>query len=352
MASKKLFITGATGYIGGSVLEAIVHKYPSLQISALLRSVSPEFKERYPTVQVVNGTFDDGDIIAHAAENADIVIHTGDIDHPGCAAAILTGLSKKTTPSYLIHLTGTGCISDRLTNTWDGKSNPKIWSDITDIDTINSLPDTALHHAIDRSIMDASNELLKTVCICPPDIYGQARGVGGRESFLVPQFVDVVMKTKEPFYVGEGANWRAVTHLDDVVALFMLVLECMMKGGGGLSFGKEKTPNSKISLTPNTNQSQGFYFAVADEIKWKDAAEALCKLGIEQGWLPPNTKTISYDEQRVSTVLQPAWLGLYLFGSNSRADSARARQLGWRPRGPDFWTMLPEDVRAAVARRG
>ncbi|KAK2783720.1 hypothetical protein FQN53_008986 [Emmonsiellopsis sp. PD_33] len=334
MASKKLFITGATGYIGGSVLEAIVHKYPSLQISALLRSVSPEFKERYPTVQVVNGTFDNGDVIAQAAENADIVIHTGDIDHPGCAASILTGLSKKTTPSYLIHLTGTGCVSDRLTNAWDGKSNPKIWSDITDIDTIYSLPDTALHHAIDRSIMDASNDLLKTVCICPPDIYGQARGVGGRESFMVPQFVDVVMKTKEPFYVGEGANWRAVTHLDDVVSLFMLILERMLKGGGGLSFGKE-----------------GFYFAVADEIKWKDAAEALCKLGIEQGWLPPNTKTISYDEQRFSTVYQPAWLGLYLFASNSRADSARARQLGWRPQGPDFWTVLSEDARAAVARR-
>jgi hypothetical protein len=39
---------------------------------------------------------------------------------------------------------------------------------------------------------------------------------------------------------------------------------------------------------------------------------------------------------------------LYLWGSNSRAESARARELGWNPKGPSFWESLEEDVAIAV----
>jgi hypothetical protein len=45
---------------------------------------------------------------------------------------------------------------------------------------------------------------------------------------------------------------------------------------------------------------------------------------------------------------QPA-LALYLWGSNSRAESVRARRLGWKPHEPSFWEAL-EDVSVAVAK--
>lgn len=38
---------------------------------------------------------------------------------------------------------------------------------------------------------------------------------------------------------------------------------------------------------------------------------------------------------------------LYLWGSNSRAESARAKKLGWKPHGPSFWEALAEDCRIA-----
>lgn len=65
--------TGATGYIGGSVLEAII-KYTGLHITALLRSPSSEFKSRYPQVNIVVGDFDAFDMIETASSEADIVI--------------------------------------------------------------------------------------------------------------------------------------------------------------------------------------------------------------------------------------------------------------------------------------
>jgi hypothetical protein len=41
-------------------------------------------------------------------------------------------------------------------------------------------------------------------------------------------------------------------------------------------------------------------------------------------------------------------LALYLWGSNSRAESARAKNLGWDPHGPSFWEALAGDVNVAV----
>ncbi len=74
MSPSKLFITGGTGYIGGSVLKGIIKTYPDLEITALLRSPTEEFAERYPTVKVVRGSFDDFEIVEKAAEDADVIV--------------------------------------------------------------------------------------------------------------------------------------------------------------------------------------------------------------------------------------------------------------------------------------
>ena len=168
-----------------------------------------------------------------------VIADTGDIDHPGCAAAVLSGLQKKTIPSFLIHLTGTGCISDEAGQTWEGEHNPHVWDDVREIKEIYGLPDSAKHHAIDKDIMGASNELLRTACICPPDIYGQNTGMGNRATFLVPEYVKVAMEKKEAFYLGKGENMRAVTHIDDVVDLFVILVGEAIQGGGSAQWGKE-----------------------------------------------------------------------------------------------------------------
>lgn len=66
--------TGATGYIGGSILTQIINQFPDLEIIALLRSVPAEFTGRYPKVKTIKGDFDSFDVIKTAAHAADIVI--------------------------------------------------------------------------------------------------------------------------------------------------------------------------------------------------------------------------------------------------------------------------------------
>jgi nucleoside-diphosphate-sugar epimerase len=248
--------TGATGYIGGSVLNKLLERQPQLHITALLRSPSSAFSAKYSSVKVIKGSFDDFDVIEKAAYESDIVIRkfrcciptegiltraldTGDIDHPGCAKALLSGLGKRLEESFLIHLTGTGCISDEREQTWEGKYNPHVWDDVKEIDEIYDLPDSAQHHVIDKWIMDASNDKVKTVIICPPDIYGQSSTIGNRATFLVPDYVKAVVTHKEAFYLGAGENIRAITHIDDVVDLFLLILEKYLESGEDLDFGRQ-----------------------------------------------------------------------------------------------------------------
>ena len=86
--------------------------------------------------------------------------------------------------------------------------------------------------------MDASDDKLKTCIICPPDIYGQNTGLGNRATFLVPEYIKVLLKDKEAFYLGKGENIRAVTHIDDVVSLFLLLLGKAIEGGGNAQWGR------------------------------------------------------------------------------------------------------------------
>lgn len=169
----------------------------------------------------------------------------------------MSGCAKNKNPSFLIHLTGTGCISDEREQTWEGKYNPHVWNDIDEINEIYDLPPSAQHHVIDQNMMDASNDKLKTAIICPPDIYGQNTGIGNRATFLVPEYVKVLLKRKEAFYLGAGENIRAVTHINDVVDLFMILIGEAMKGGGKAQWGREVCAWSILSWVSSNIHFQG-----------------------------------------------------------------------------------------------
>jgi len=110
-----------------------------------------------------------------------------------------------------------------------------------------------MHHVIDQNIMDASNDKLKTATICPPDIYGQNTGLGDRDTALVPYYINALLKEKEAFYLGAGENIRAITHINDVVSLFILLLGKAIEGGGNAQWGREVYNLGNKPFTTNTN---------------------------------------------------------------------------------------------------
>ena len=77
----KIFCTGASGYIGGSVaahLAAAGH-----QVTGLVRSADKADAVRAFGIAPVMGTLDDGEILAQAAQAADVVVNAASADHKG-----------------------------------------------------------------------------------------------------------------------------------------------------------------------------------------------------------------------------------------------------------------------------
>lgn len=149
---------------------------------------------------------------------------------------------RRQEPSFLIHLGGTGVVADWRDPTYTGKLNPKIWSDVDDIEAINSLPDKALHRNVDKIIQQAGvqhAEKLKTAIICPPDIYGPGRGLARNQSVYVPVFIEESKKEGAVFYGGEGTNTRSWVHIEDLMTVYLKLVEAAVSGGGGADWGKE-----------------------------------------------------------------------------------------------------------------
>lgn len=74
--AANIFITGATGYIGGDILHHLYSQQLDVSYTLLIRSEERATKilEKYPTVRVIIGSLDDSDILVREASHADIVI--------------------------------------------------------------------------------------------------------------------------------------------------------------------------------------------------------------------------------------------------------------------------------------
>lgn len=73
--TTKVFVTGATGYIGGDALFHFYHEYPDLDLALLVRSEgkAKTVQAKYPKARIVLGSLEDSDIIRREAAWADIV---------------------------------------------------------------------------------------------------------------------------------------------------------------------------------------------------------------------------------------------------------------------------------------
>jgi NAD(P)-dependent dehydrogenase (short-subunit alcohol dehydrogenase family) len=104
----KILVTGANGYIGGSVASALIadgHK-----VRGLVRS-----KEKADTVAAhgidpVVVSLGDADLLQAEARAADAVINAASSDHRGAVEALISGLSGSGKP--LLHSSGSSIVAD------------------------------------------------------------------------------------------------------------------------------------------------------------------------------------------------------------------------------------------------
>ncbi len=319
----KLFVTGATGYIGGSVLTKILQsaskgKYNTTVFTRSEASV-PKFKEL--GVTPLMGDLDSADILRQAAGDSDAVLHLAHADHWPAARALVDGLNTNDGKRRLfIHNSGAGILADEAMGNYAAE---KIYNDL-DIETIHNIPLTQPHKDIEDYIFKNSTNY-DPIIVCPPTIFGVGSGPFNRYSKQLPLLIKGFLKAGKAGTLGKGLSRWSHIHVDDLSSLYVFLLEKALEGKADTGYN-------------------GFYFSETGEHAWKDIT---AKIAEE---LYKNKAITSPDVTEFTNEEVETFLGKkapYLIGSNSRSRSKRAGKLGWKPNesNPTIFEHIEQEVK-------
>src|ERR1044072_2902923 len=138
----KIFCTGASGYIGGTVaanLAAAGH-----HVTGLVRSADKAAALGPFSIEPVMGTLDDAGILAQAAKAADVVVNAASADHKGAVDALLGALAGTGKP--FIHTSGSSIVGTRA----QGQRSDAIFDEDT---PITPIPARAARVALNEHIL-------------------------------------------------------------------------------------------------------------------------------------------------------------------------------------------------------
>ncbi|MHB2240406.1 NAD-dependent epimerase/dehydratase family protein [Pseudomonas monsensis] len=282
-----VFITGAAGFIGGSIATGLVQA--GHNVTGLVRSAEQADELKALGITPVIGTLEDSTLLAAQARAADAVINAASSDHRGAVEALLDALRGSN--KAFLHSSGSSIVGDAS----GGKSSDVIYVE-------DNLPpptvDKAARVAIDNLILAAAKDGVNSAVICNTLIYGHSLGVN-RDSVQLPRLLKQARKSGVVRHVGSGQNIWSNVHIEDVVALYLLAL----------------TRN-----VPGT-----FYFVESGEASFIDMTTAMAQalnLGQPQDW-PLQDAEAEWGYEMAN----------YGLGSNSRVRGKHARELlGWAPK--------------------
>jgi len=288
----RIFVTGATGYIGGSVAERLV--VSGHTVVGLVRSREKALLLKERGIDPIVGTLDDWGVLTDAAHAADAVIHAASADHPGSVLTLVGALERTAKP--LIYTTGSGIVADSAGGEYASSGV------LTEDAYFEPVPFRRPRVEIIRFVREASiTKGIRTVVICPTMVYGAGHGMQP-DSDQLPKLIALSRQLGAGVYFGKGLNRYSNVHIDDLVELYVVALD---KAPGG-----------------------SFFFAENGDASFKEIAEMVSHaLGFEG-------RTVSLSVEDV--VRQYGEAGRYGVTSNSRVSALNARRLGWSPKGPSL----------------
>ncbi|MGA9090611.1 MAG: NAD-dependent epimerase/dehydratase family protein [Bradyrhizobium sp.] len=282
----KVFCTGASGYIGGSVAAHLVAA--GHQVTGLVRSAEKADAVRARGIRPLLGTLDDGKLLAQAAQAADIVINAASADHHGAVAALLGALAGS--GKLFMHTSGSSIVGTRAR----GRRSDAIFDESS---PISPSPARAARVALNDLVLSYRDKGCRPVIICPSLIYGLGRGLEPH-SMQVPLLIGLAGKRGCAAHAGPGENIWSNVHIDDLVTLYALAIE---QAPAGAFFFAENGENSMREVCEAINRMLG-HVAAPSAMSMEEAAS-------------------EWGEGLAEDTM----------ASNSRVRAVRARQLGWQP---------------------
>lgn len=286
----RVFLTGATGYIGGSVADLLLRS--GHQVEGLVRTQDKARELERRGITPVLGTLDDGALLTARARAADAVVNAANSDHRGAVEALVAGLAGTGRP--LVHTSGSSIVSTDAR----GAAADEIFTEkmiVAPGANWQPVKEKEARVALDRFVLDAAGNGVRSVVLCNSLVYGHGRGMG-RDSVQIPVLARQARDSGVVRYVEEGRNIWSTVHIDDMADLYLRALTDAPAGS--------------------------FHFVENGEVAFADICTSLASalgLGPAESW-DADTAVAFWGHE----------LALYVLASNSRVRSG-ATQLGWRP---------------------
>ncbi|WP_295014963.1 NAD-dependent epimerase/dehydratase family protein [uncultured Microbacterium sp.] len=202
----KVLLTGATGYIGSSVLDRLLAE--GHEVTALVRAADKARAAEQAGASLLVGDVTDAALVRDAADAADGVIHTA------------------STPE------GDGPFIDAVLSAIGGSGKPfvhtgGIWSygagdDLTEQTPLDRAALTRWRGAGEEKVLGADG--VRGILVAPAIVYGRG---GGLIRLLTDHDADAVT------LIGDGSQHWTTVDVDDLAALYVRALE---QGGAGETY--------------------------------------------------------------------------------------------------------------------
>ncbi|PSN70814.1 NAD(P)-binding protein [Corynespora cassiicola Philippines] len=321
--SPKIFLTGATGFIGGDALYLIKQKHPDWQLTCLVRDEKKgaEISARFPDTNVVVGSIEDVPLVEDLAAKADIVIHTGDSSHNQVAAqAIGHGMARNPSGKrrYWLHTSGTGLLGyeSREKNMY-GEWNAKEYDDWDNLHEVISHHGAERMGYVDKIVLESGSDLVKTAIVAPAIVYGEGRGICSATRYpLLSGFLPL----KKVFKVGKGENIIHYLHVQDLSELYLLLAEAAVE-----------------ERDAELWNDKGYYIAENGSFVSREWLQLVANYGYQKElFTTAELESVTAEE---AERLIP--FGSVMYGFNSRSKGIRGKKLlGWEPKMPNFETEV------------
>lgn len=213
----KVFVTGATGYIGSVVAEAL--QAAGHEVFSIARSDTSAAKLKRKRIEAHRGDLHDEESVSLACREADVVIHLaspGDATSESLDAAFVeVALDElEGTHKPFIYTSGVWVLGDTGAQVAD-ESSP-----------LRPPPIVAWRPAMEKCVLDSVPDEVRAVVIRPALVYGRGGGIPAMLVNSVQQGTPVGFVK----FVGSGNNHWPMVHVDDLADLYVRALRSAPAG--------------------------------------------------------------------------------------------------------------------------
>jgi nucleoside-diphosphate-sugar epimerase len=299
----KIFVVGATGFVGGAVAKHLVEI--GHIVSGVARSEERAVQLRRDGITPISGDLESApEGVVSSVRTAEAVIFAPQLRPEtefAAGSAILAAMEN--TQKTFLFMSGSGVFLQRTGGAWSQDS-------FAEDDDFVAEPLAARRVEVENLVRRAPSRGVRGIVLRPPLIWGP-----GDHGHVAMTYRSVAL-TGAACYIGEGLATFSNVHIDDLVSLCARVLV------GG--------------------EPGALYHAVGGEIPNRWIAEAVARD------MRCKTRSVSMAESA------QIWgeFGSLIMGASSRSRSPRSReQLGWIAKKTDMLTMIGEPRLRALAAR-